>query len=741
MSPFTSPSSLSIDWQHQAALYTQQDSFAQAAALYEQAIEIESSNHSHYWHLGLLLLLQEQEEEAQTTWLFALSEIDTDQMDAAVAELSQILHTEAERRTAKLEQTTAWVIRQHLRELCPEHIENLLHIVTLSIDLNLLTDSLLEDIGLIEQLAQPNAQVSLEYLWQVFDRLLKTAPASDALLAFVEVAILHLQYSDAAANSVIAALLRFGFTAFEEEFAIRIAECALKINPVQSDILGLLAALHHNLGNHLKAVEVAKFRYQHSETLIEQIYSNGLMLRGLLGAGGLWQEAVEAAQHHRTLLERLVQQPPSDARLSQLTRLFNSGYYLAYLQDQPQQWRTLENQVIKLAQTGFQNHAATIGKLYHHQKRDRIGQRLKVGYLSYCMATHSVGWLARWLFQHHDREQIELHGYFLGYREAFDPLQAWYADTVEYAHKFTTYAEATYLEIADQIYQDEIDILIDLDSITLDVSCQILSLKPAPIQATWLGWDASGLPTIDYFIADPYVLPDDAQSYYHEKIWRLPQSYIAVDGFEIDPPTLRREDLNIPKDAIVFLSAQRGYKRHQDHVRCQLKIIQEVPNSYFLIKGLADAKSVQEFFFKLAEEEGVSRDRLRFLKGDPSCPIHRANLQIADVVLDTFPYNGATTTMETLWMEVPIVTRVGEQFAARNSYTMMMNAGVTEGIAFNDREYIEWGVRLGTDAALRQSVISKLHQSKRSAPLWNGRQFAREMERAYQQMWAIYTQS
>ncbi|MBE9012897.1 tetratricopeptide repeat protein, partial [Pseudanabaenaceae cyanobacterium LEGE 13415] len=293
------PSSLSAKWQQQAIIYVEQNQFAQAAILYEQAIE-SAPELSHYWHLGLLLLLQGQEEEAQTTWLLALSEIDPDQTDAAVAELSQILHTEAERRTAKQEQTTAWAIRQHFRELCPDNIENLLHIVTLSIELNLLTDSLLEDIGLIQQLAQPNVQVSIEHLWHVFDRLLKTAPASDVLLAFVETAIVHLQYLDEAANSIISGILRFGFTAFEEEFAIKLAECALNINPVQTDILGLLAALHHNLGNHLEAVEIAKFRYQHSESLIEQIFSNGLILRGLLGTGGLWQESVETANHHRT---------------------------------------------------------------------------------------------------------------------------------------------------------------------------------------------------------------------------------------------------------------------------------------------------------------------------------------------------------------------------------------------------------------------------------------------------------
>lgn len=122
----------------------------------------------------------------------------------------------------------------------------------------------------------------------------------------------------------------------------------------------------------------------------------------------------------------------------------------------------------------------------------------------------------------------------------------------------------------------------------------------------------------------------------------------------------------------------------------------------------------------------------------PTEAIHRANLQIADVVLDTYPYNGATTTLETLWMEIPLVTRVGEQFAARNSYTFMMNAGITEGIAWSDEEYIEWGIKLGTDENLRKKVRWKLRQSKKTSPLWNGKQFAREMEKAYQQMWKIY---
>ena len=111
---------------------------------------------------------------------------------------------------------------------------------------------------------------------------------------------------------------------------------------------------------------------------------------------------------------------------------------------------------------------------------------------------------------------------------------------------------------------------------------------------------------------------------------------------------------------------------------------------------------------------------------------------IADVVLDTYPYNGATTTLETLWMAIPMVTKVGQQFASRNSYTMMVNAGLTEGIAWSDEEYLDWGIRLGRDENLRKQISWKLRQSRRTAPLWNAKQFTRDMENAYRQMWQIY---
>ena len=171
----------------------------------------------------------------------------------------------------------------------------------------------------------------------------------------------------------------------------------------------------------------------------------------------------------------------------------------------------------------------------------------------------------------------------------------------------------------------------------------------------------------------------------------------------------------------------------------QLKIIKEVANSYLFIKDLLKNRElIENSLCQLAKEEGVNYDRIKFMPIVNLSQTHRANLGIADVVLDTYPYNGATTTMETLWMCIPMVTRVGQQFAARNSYTMMMNAGITEGIAWSDEEYVEWGIRLGKDEKLRQEISWKLRKSRQTAPLWNAKQFTREMEKAYEQMWQIY---
>ena len=524
----------------------------------------------------------------------------------------------------------------------------------------------------------------------------------------------------------------FGLKLNRYDMAISILEAGVGLELENAYLLTDLARFYALSSRHVECIEIAKQYREIAEDLPSQIFANHLILHSLLSGGNQWQEIFALADSQIELMRSLIQSQPKNLTSAEINRLFISTFFLPYIKDDAARNRTLQNELAQVCQNNLQSAQVLLTQT---PAINLLKRPLKIGYLSHCLRKHSVGWLSRWIFKHHDHEKFNVYAYFLFDKpEQSDSVREFIASHCDKSYRLGYDAIA----IVKQIAEDEIDILVDLDSITLDLSCQVMALKPAPIQVTWLGLDASGIPAIDYFIADPYVLPENAQAYYSEKIWRLPSTYIAVDSFEILFPTIHRSQFNIPPDAIVYLSSQTGYKRHPDNIRLQMQIIKSVPNSYLLIKGIADQEGIKNFFTEIAASEGISSDRLRFLPMAETEAEHRANLDIADVVLDTYPYNGATTTMETLWMCIPMVTRVGEQFAARNSYTMMMNAGITEGIAWSDQEYVDWGVRFGTDEALRKQVFWKLKESRKTAPLWNAKQFTRDMEYAYEQMWKIY---
>jgi predicted O-linked N-acetylglucosamine transferase (SPINDLY family) len=750
--PSEAPVSLDpqVDIYHRQAQQAQvENNYGLAISLYEQAIQHHPENRSSYWHLGLMLLFQAQEAEAQTTWLMAMVEGEPDQIVQWTAELLQVLETAAAQQTQLQNYGLAWSIRQHMREIAPESGDNLLHLLGLSAQQGTLNGDEIADLGIVPLLQTgPSPGMDASFLLQVLESTL-AMPAHPIMMEFTLAILPHITDPVACDLVLIKSTLKLASEQKQPQLAASLLEHYVDLAANRVDILPHLAALYQQAGDYERSITVARELLELAPTLVGKIIANYLLLRSLMEAGGLWHEAETALAYHKVLFSQLFQEQPQDISPDNTLTLLNTGFFLPYFHDDLPTHRSLQNQLAQICQLNVRRFGGPEiapfrqGIAARHAALASLAvpttKRLKIGYLSHCLGRHSVGWLARWLLQHHDRDQFQLHGYFLK-EFTNDGLHDWYLNQVDKVCRVGTDCEAGTLALAAQIYQDEIDILVDLDSITSHNTCDLLTLKPAPIQVTWLGWDASGLDTIDYFLADPYVLPDTAQAHYTEKIWRLPHTYVAVDGFEVGVPNVRRENLQIPSDAVIFLSAQAPYKRHPEAIRLQLQIIREVPNSYFLVKSPGNPASLQSFFVALAAEMGVNPDRLRFLPSVRAEEIHRANLSIADVVLDTFPYNGATTTLETLWMGVPLVTRVGQQFASRNSYTMLKNVGIEEGIAWTDAEYVEWGVRLGTDAMLRRQVANKLWRSRQTAPLWNAAAFTHEVEQAYQEMWRIYQQ-
>ena len=697
---------------------------------YEAAISADEMNASNYWHLGVAYLLAGREDDAQAAWFTPIATATEFEIDNLTNDLTKVLERAAENRSDVPDLEQAWLLRQHLWTLVPDRIENILQSIHLASKMGTLTEA-----SLIEW--QVNELLQASAVGNIKEDLLEKALGS-LLDVRTDVSLEIIQSCLQIATDrklLISKLLGTLMQIFEQQgggsFVIKVAEICNEIQPDNLDTLPMLSYFYSSVDRYPEAKATAEQYYRLAPGKLERLFGSYQIQRACFTAGN-WQDAKARIDLHRQLLAEVIQASPRNLQQEQSQTLLISSFFLPYTEDNPQLYKSLQNQLSTIYQNNIQA-GNTEPKFDISSIEKKIGC-IRIGYIGSTLRKHSVGWLSRWLMHHHNRQSFQVFLYCLNSNKEDTFNHQWFRDKVD----ITSYFNSSSEEVVAQIRADEIDVLIDLDSLTYDLTYLIMAQKPAPVQITWLGWDSTGIPAVDYFMADPYVLPDDAQDYYQEKIWRLPQTYLAVDGFEIGIPTLRREDLDIPPDAIVYLSSQSGYKRHPDCVRSQMEIIKAVPNSYFLIKGKSDTATIKNFFGKLAEEVGISLDRLRFLERDIDEPTHRANLAIADIVLDTFPYNGATTTLETLWMGIPMVTQVGQQFAARNSYTFMLNAGIEEGIAWNQQEYIEWGIKLGLDRDLRDKIAGKLRSGRTTAPVWNAKQFTLDMEAAYRQMWAIY---
>lgn len=713
--------------------------YEQTIAYCQHEIESDPTAKRFHWYLGLALLLQGEETDAQTVWMLGMMDGNEAEVAGWTADLVAILQTEADRQITVAQAEPAWLIRQYIRELWPTDLPNLLQLIALATQLNRFHANDLQDWGVLDllQSAEAIAPIGLQPALQ---GLLTVAPEADEVMQFAEISLSKVVDPVAIVTVLMDRAIDLAYGGGRPDIAARYTQMCLNRYPGNLDFLSHLSHFYQSAGDHAEAIETARTACMTARDLPDQVFAAFLLIRSMARAGGYWADIFPIFEHQEQLVQQMADQYQQPFSQDVVLRLSTSTFFQPYLRDDLARNRQVQNTVLRLCQDSIQTYAQERADRYRAELAQRRQTRepqkkLRIGYVSHCLKRHSVGWLCRWLFQYHDRTQYEIYGFFWNYQPGVqDELQEWFIQHVDQAR----FLGRDSGEIADQILADEIDILIDLDSITADIISEVMALKPAPVQVTWLGWDASGIPAVDYYMADPYVLPAHAEQHYAEKIWRLPQTYIAVDGFEVEVPTLRRRELDIPPEAIVYWSGQSSYKRHPDTVRSQMRIVQAVPNSYFLVKGLTGDQALQEYFLAMAQTEGVRPEQVRFIPDVHREAVHRANLAIADVVLDTYPYNGATTTLETLWMGIPMVTRVGDHFSSRNSYTMMKNVGLEEGIAWSDEEYVDWGIRLGLNPDLRQQIAWKLWRSRQTAPLWDSATFTRQMEAAYEQMWAVY---
>ena len=265
----------------------------------------------------------------------------------------------------------------------------------------------------------------------------------------------------------------------------------------------------------------------------------------------------------------------------------------------------------------------------------------------------------------------------------------------------------------------------------------VFAQKPAPIQVTWLGYvNTTGLSAIDYrltdIIADPIGEADDLHS---ETLLRLPNGFQCYKG---DQTVIA--NVNLPQKSngyITFGSFNNLSKVTPEVIQVWSKILQSVPNSQLILKGSLlnhGKKQLLELFNK----EGISEDQIKLYGMLPNKDDHLKLYNAIDIGLDPFPFNGATTTCEALWMGVPVITLLGDRHVARVGASILTNIGLTDFIAQDIDDYVELAIKMAANTDYLQETRQGLRERMESSPLCNGKSFACDIENAYQDMWNKY---
>lgn len=288
--------------------------------------------------------------------------------------------------------------------------------------------------------------------------------------------------------------------------------------------------------------------------------------------------------------------------------------------------------------------------------------------------------------------------------------------------------------LAQLIHEDGIDILIDLAGHTAHNRLPVFAWKPAPIQVSWLGYFATtGVAEMDYFIADPWTLPDSEEMYFSERIWRLPETRLCFT-----PPEAEVEVGPLPALSaghVTFGCFNNLTKMSDAVVALWSRVLANVPNSHLFLKSQQIREvSVRKDIAKRFAAHGIDASRLLLDEYVPRANYLAAYQQV-DIGLDPFPYPGGTTTVEALWMGVPVLTLAGERFLSRQGVGLLMNAGLPEWVASSPDDYVARAVAHAGNLERLSAQRNDLRQQVMASPIFDAKRFALHFEAALRGMW------
>jgi protein O-GlcNAc transferase len=368
------------------------------------------------------------------------------------------------------------------------------------------------------------------------------------------------------------------------------------------------------------------------------------------------------------------------------------------------------------------------GAIYHHDK-------IRIAYLSGDFRQHAMAYLLAELYERHDRTCFEIIGISLGEDDGSEMR----ARLIKAFDQFHDVGSQSDLDVAKLLYRLEVDIVVDINGHTRRARPEILSHRPCPLQVNYLGYPGTmGADFIDYIIADNTVLPTDQAAFFTEHVVHLPDCYQANDSRRaISTATPTRQEVGLPEDGFVFCCFNNNWKISAPVFDIWMRLLGSVPGSVLWL--IEDSSETRKNLLAEAASRGVDYRRLIFA---PRVKLedHLARHQLADLFLDTLPYNAHTTASDALLVGLPLLTCRGSAFAGRVAASLLLAIGMPELVTESPQEYETLACKLARAPELLQSLRCKLRQNRLTHPLFDTDRFRRNIEQAYTTMWKISQQ-
>ena len=360
--------------------------------------------------------------------------------------------------------------------------------------------------------------------------------------------------------------------------------------------------------------------------------------------------------------------------------------------------------------------------------------RIRVAYLSADFRNHPVAYSLAQVWEGHDRARFETSAI------SFGPLiDGEFGQRLEQAFDhFIDARDRHDRDIATLLREQEVDIAVDLMGHTSAGRLGVFAMRPAPIQATFLGYaGTTGADYIDYIVADQTVIPEDEQRCYSEHVAYLPDTFMPFDSTrQIAERTPSRHGQGLPETGFVFCAFNNTYKLTPPVFDVWMRLLHEVEGSVLWLSGGNPASIANRRDY--ARQRGVDPDRLVFASRTERLETHLARHRLAGLLLDSLPYNAHVTAAEALWACLPVVTCLGKSYSGRVAASLLRAVGLPELVTENLAEYEALALKLARDPALLGQIKAKLAANRSTHPLFDTARYTRHLENAYETMWQRY---